>query len=459
MTVIYLLSGIACTTAGVIKLVASRKDKELSLKVTAWTILIGGQIFWLTLPTVYHAVGEVCHSASLATLLTDSTSLIATGLAHLLTQLFHPLRREPPRLRRTLLTWVPFYAATLIAMTALFFSVDLKGPSHPLHFVVAYGHIPQIFAMQTVFLTCLTISTTVVALQFRGLTPPGTPLAKSVRSFTIAVALDVVKAVFTLAALISASSGFNHLNFLADLAWVVPPACGLVASYGLVSFALASRRAEKHDADTLEPLWDLVQVPEDHAEADDEPTSAWRQVLRAWWRALSAWWKAVRDWARWGWDVRFRLNRLMIEIRDGEDNLSPWMSPWIVRQVADAVASVKELVDSGMGTDGPAQLRLAQQHNLAVETVSFLASNVLDEDQVIAMQAAATILDAALARAAGNPPVPQDQQLTTLPGQDVPAAGEREYLVRVAQQLAANPLIRSLARNHLPATPVSAPGA
>lgn len=445
MTVIYLLAGIACTTAGVIKLVASRKDKELSLKVTAWTILIGQLIFWLTLPTVYHAVGEVFDSASLATLLIDSSSLIATGHAHLLTQLFHPLRREPPRLRRTLLTWVPFYAATLIAMSVLFFSAHLKGPGHPLHFVVAYGHIPQIFAMQTVYLTSLTISTTVVALQFRGLTPPGTPLAKSVRSFAIAVALDVVKAVITLAALISASSGFNHLNFLADLAWVVPPASGLVASYGLVSFALASRRAEKHDADTLEPLWDLVQVPEDHAEADDEPTSAWRQVLRGW--------------LRWGWDVRFRLNRLMIEIRDAEDNLAPWMSPQIPRQVADAVASVKELIDSGMGTDGPTQRRLAHQHNLAPKAVSFLASTVLDEDQVIAMQAAATILDAALARAAGNPPVPQDQQLTTLPGQDVPAAGEREHLIRVAQQLAANPLIRSLARNHLAATPVSAPGA
>ncbi|MGW1616099.1 DUF6545 domain-containing protein [Streptomyces sp. NPDC002285] len=449
MTVIYLVAGIACTTAGAVKLFASRKDKEVSLKVTAWTILIGGLLFWLTLPTVYHAVGEVFQSASLATLLTDSASLIATGLAHLLTQLWHPLRREPPRLRRTLLTWVPLYAATLIAMTALFFSANLKGPGHPLHFVIAYGHVPQIFAMQTVFLTSLATYTTAVVLQLRGLTPPGTPLAKSVRIFAIAVALDIVKAAFTLAALISAASGFNHLNFLADLAWVVPPASGLVASYGLVSFALASRRAEKHDADTLEPLWNLVQVVEDHDEADpDELTSP----------GPTAWWQVLRNWA-WGWDTRFRLNRLLIEIRDAEDNLAPWMSPSIPRQVADAVAAVRELVDTGMGTDGSAHRRLAQQHNLAPETVSFLVSTVLDEDQVIAMQAAATILDAALAREAGNPPVPQDQQLTTLPGQDVPASGERKHLVRVAQQLAANPLVDGLAWNHLPATPVSVPGA
>jgi hypothetical protein len=462
MTVIYLIAGIACTTAGVIKLFASRKDNELSLKVTAWTVLIGGLLFWLTLPTVYRAVGEVFHSPSVATLLTDSATILATGHAHLLTQLWHPLRREPARLRRTLLMWVPFYAATLTAMAVLFISANLRGPGYPLNFVVAYGHTPQILAMQMVFLTSLTISTTVVVLQFRGLTPPGTPLAKSVRMFAIAVGLDVAKAACTMAALISASSGFNHLNFLAQLAWVVPPASGLVASYGLVSFALASRRAEKHDADLLEPLWNIAQIPEDHDEADDDELTS--SASTAWWQGLWAWAQQLWDRA-WGWDERFRLNRLMIQIRDAEDNLAPWMSPWASQQVAHIIAAVQELIARGEYRDLPAQERLAEQQRLAQQldldtaTVNFLASADLGEDQAVAMQAAAAILHAALGRAAGEAPALPNQQLTKLPGQDVPASGERAHLVRVAQQLADNPLIHDLAYTHVPARPVPAPGA
>ncbi|MDQ1031453.1 hypothetical protein QF035_009035 [Streptomyces umbrinus] len=441
LTAVNLFMALVCTGVGIAKVVAVRRDTELTLKITALVLLFAGMIFFLTLPVVYRRVGIALSSPSVATLMIDTATLVCVGLAHLLTQLWHPRRRERGVLRRTISRWVLFYAAAIVIMAVLFFEADLSGPAHPLQFVVAYGHVPEVFALQIVYLTALSIAVVVTVRQCGGLAAPGNPgLDQSVRMFALAVSLDLAKAACTLLAMLSAVSGFHRLNFLAEFAWVPTNVSGFAASYGLASLALASRRAETRDCDTLEPLWALVVVRDDDDHPDNDESGQRTPWWRQWCTRLAGWWRRWRA-SLAGWDVRFRLLRLLVEIRDGEAILSPWMSSAPSEAVARAFHEVRELVDSGRSEDEQAIGELAAHLDLNVDTVRYLISTGVGYDDEIAAQAAATLGVASHARAAFSPPLSADDVLEMLPGEDVPAAREREHLVNVARHLQENPLV------------------
>ncbi|MFD9903702.1 DUF6545 domain-containing protein [Streptomyces sp. NPDC059063] len=377
------------------KALAARHEPDLTLKLTASVLAHAAVIFLLAAPAVYRPVGAALGSPNLPALLINCATLLCVAHAHLMTQLWHPARSTPRVLRRAVLTWTPLYAGAIAAMTVLYVRADLSGPARPIRFAAAYAHVPQVVALQLVYLTALITGVVATLLQCRGLIAPSPgptaaeqgvrpppegsgalakDLHRSVAWFAVALALDLAHVVCSLTAMFHAVGGDHGLDHLADCAWLATIASGLAANHGLGRLTVTARREERRDYQTLRPLW--------------------RTVVRANPQLVLA---PGLLWS--GWDTRIALSRKLVEIRDGARSLSPWMSDAPARAVA----------------------------HLARGDGGFTAADV------VAAQAAATLLYAAGARGDGEPPA--DIRLAALPGEDVPAAAERAHLVLVARYL------------------------
>ncbi|MEW2527402.1 MAB_1171c family putative transporter [Streptomyces sp. NPDC047071] len=380
-----LLASVSLTVAavslalGTVKALAARREPALVLKLTASSLFHSAALFLLVTPAVYHAVGELTGVPHLAALLIDCAALLRVGHAHLLAHLWHPPDHGGVPLRRTVRAWAPLYGGTLVVLAALFALTDFDGPARPLLLATDHARVPQIVALHVLYFLALSTAVTATVLKCRSLlalAAPGlTPeLDRSVRGFAVAVALDLVHAVCLLVAMAGAAHG-RGLDALAEGAWLTTAASALVATHSLVRLSVHARRQERRDYFALRPLWQTVVCGDPRLVLT--PGLAWDR-----------------------WDTRIALSRRLVEIRDGARGLRPWMT-------AAPAHAVAQLARGGAhpGVD------------------------------VVAAQAAATLLHAAGRRGAGRPPAPADSGFPGLPGEDVPAAGERAHLVLVARYL------------------------
>lgn len=373
-------------TIAVTKALAARREPALTLRLTASSLFHAGVVFLLGTPVVYDAVGTAFGAPHLAALLVGVTALLCVGHAHLMAVLWHPRHRDRAVLRRVALAWAPLYAGAVVAMGVLYAladpgggtAEDPAGGTRPLLFAPDYVHSPQVVAFHVVYFTALVAVAATTVLRCRALLAPREPplspeLRRCIRGFALAVALDLAHVACVAAAMVGAAYG-PRLDGLAEAAWLTTAVSGLVANYSLVRLSLAARRRERRDHQTLRPLWQTV------VRADPQlvlaPGLLWG-----------------------GWDTRIALSRRLVEIRDGARSLSPWMSSAPAR-------AVEQLARRGF--------------------VGF---------DLVAAQAAATLLYAAEARSAGRPPVDSETLLAALPGEDVPAPAERAHLVLVARHL------------------------
>ncbi|MGA4843723.1 MAB_1171c family putative transporter [Streptomyces sp. G45] len=365
-----------------VKALAARREPDLALKLTASVLANAGLAFLLSAPAVHDAVGAAVGSPSLPALLIYCLTLLCVGHAHLMTQLWRPERRAPHVLRRTVLAWAPVYAGTIVVMAVLYARADLLDADRPVRFAAAYGHVPEVAALHLTYVVALFLTVGVTLLQFRGLVAPDGPgtLAGDLRPcvvwFALALALDVAHVVCSVTVVLCSVSGGYRLDFLADVSWLATIASGLAVTHGMSRLTVTARREERRDHRTLQPLWGTVVRADPHLVL--APGLLWS-----------------------GWDTRIALSRRLVEIRDGARSLSPWMSAAPARAVAQVARR-----DRGY----PAE-------------------------DVVAAQAAATLLYAAGARERGEPPVSAEERLAALPGADVPAAAERAHLVLVARYL------------------------
>ncbi|MEI5103514.1 MAB_1171c family putative transporter [Streptomyces sp. PmtG] len=366
-----------------VKVHAARRDPGPVLTLTASSLFHAAAIFLLATPGGYRAVGDVAGVPHLAALLVHCLGLLCAGHAHVLVHLWHPVDRTRAAPRRTVIAWSLLYIGAAAAMTALFIQADPRAPARPLLLAADHAREPGVIAFHLVYFTALLAVVTATVLKCRALLAARAPvlppeLRRCVRGFAAAAALNLVHAVCILTAMAGAARG-HRLDVLAEAAWLTTAVSGVVANYSLVRLPLRARRRERRDYQTLRPLWDTVVRAEPQLVL--APGVLWG-----------------------GWDTRIALSRRLVEIRDGARSLSPWMT----RAPADAVARLVR--DSG-GADA-------------------------DRDvDVVAAQAAATLLYAAEQRGAGHPPAPPALRLPALPGEDVPAAGERAHLVLVARHL------------------------
>ncbi|GHE36431.1 hypothetical protein GCM10018785_02720 [Streptomyces longispororuber] len=372
---------VAATTLalGVLKLLAARRAPTLVLTLTASSLFHAGAVFLLTAPPVYRAVGDATGVPHLAALLAHFAALLSVGHAHLKAHLWAAPDRTGAVLRRTVTAWAPLYAGVLAVMAALFAQADLGGPARPLLLPVDHACVPQVVALHLLYAVALLVVVTATVRQCRALRALDAPwltpaLDRYLRGFAAGVTLDLVHAVCLLAAVAAAAHG-RRLDALAEGAWLTTAVSWLVAHFSFVRSSLHARHRDRGDYLTLRPLWQTV------VRADPglvlAPGLLWG-----------------------GWDTRIALSRRLVEIRDGARSLRPWMSGAPAHVVAHLARRGRH-----PGVD------------------------------VVAAQAAATLLYAAELRGAGRPPSPSDTRLPALPGEDVPAAGERAHLVLVARYL------------------------
>ncbi|MET9834935.1 DUF6545 domain-containing protein [Streptomyces sp. NPDC006385] len=299
LTVVNLLIAAVCVSVGTAKAMAARNTPDTALKITSSVLLHAAVVYLLSAPALYRAVGAAVGLPSLPSLLVSVMILLCVGHAHLLTVLWHPRRRTPDALRRSVLAWVPFYSTAVAAMAGLFFAGDLSGPARPLSFATAYAHVPETLAFELVYLTALVVGIVATVRQCRGpdgviALPERPELSNSLRLFALAVALDLVYVAGTATAVLAASRGQHRLDLLAGLGSVASSTSALVASWGLAKPALAARAAERRDYTALLPLWEALTG---------------RPRRRGGW-----------------WNSRYALTDLVVEILDEIRVLHPWIS-------------------------------------------------------------------------------------------------------------------------------------
>jgi hypothetical protein len=380
---------------GTVKALAARHAREWPLTLTASVLICAGMIFLLQTPAVYRAVGAAVHSPNIVALLFPVLTLVCVAHAHAMVRLWQPHRSARAALHSASLRWGPVYVGAVIALTALYLHADL-GEAAPLTFAAVYARVPEVVALHAVYWAALIVTTTVTIRECRSVSIPGRPaLASELRSalgwFAVALALNMGNVLLTAAAMIGSAVGPQPLTTVAESAWIGTVASCIAANTALASMVLRSRRAERQDQRTLQPLLDLV------TEGENAPAMT-----------------GMGENALWpGLNTAFDLNAAMAEIHDGSGRISPWWSllPSLV---------VDRLAQSQHGTD---------------------AGELGDSWDVTAAHTAATLLVAAQARDARRPALPPHLRLARLPGSDVEPHSERQHLVAVARHLN-HPLVR-----------------
>ncbi|MET9566828.1 hypothetical protein [Streptomyces tauricus] len=389
ITVVNLIIAVSTIGLGLVKAWAGRDAREWTLGLTASVLICAGLIFLFATPVIYRLVGDLLRSPNICALLVPVTTLVCVAHAHVMIQLWQPEKRGPAVLRRTGWRWGPVYAGAIALMTGLYFHADL-GPATPLHFASAYADVPEVIALHLVYWAALSITVVTTVRECRALSIPGRPdlvenLKKALAWFVLALAFDLVNVAITAATIIG-STGLRRLDGLNEAAWLATIASSISANIALASHMLRSRRVERQDMATLQPLHDLVIDDEDDPSVVLAPRWTWAGFLNH------------RD-----------LDDMIAEIGDGMGQLSPWWSPI-------PSAALNKLVPSCSSKD------------------------LGDDWDLTAAQVAATMLHATRSHRVSLREFPPPLRLARLPGTNIEPTAERHHFVRVAQHLT-HPLV------------------
>ncbi|MEW2434086.1 MAB_1171c family putative transporter [Streptomyces caniferus] len=383
------------------KCLALLRDPTPTLSLITVNFVASGLVFAMAAPAGYRMLGDLTGSPSFATLPVYIGILSCFSLLHLLTMLWDPrLRQDPAVLRRRVTAWSAAYVAAPAIMVVAFCSADLSGPTDPLKFNTDFADEPPIQVFLGIFLATLACATLSTHRQCRKLKPADVRFQHALRSFGTAMLFVFGYVVCSVPAIALAALGNHALDTVGVLGSTFGSIGALITSYGLSGAAVGAWLGERRDIKALQPLWDLVVegVDEDLAFSVDSARSH-----------------------RLAWNVGFNLHRRVIEILDGMRALRPWVSPL----PAAAVHAAQEQ-ETARGTADAR--RLSEPELQAAVTAAAL------RDAAQRLQAARR--EAALRGHSGRPQPPAGPQVA-LPGEDTPASGERQRLLRVAQALTA----------------------
>ncbi|MFE1173939.1 MAB_1171c family putative transporter [Streptomyces sp. NPDC058773] len=386
------------------KCLALLRDRTPTLSLITVNFVSSGLVFAMAAPAGYRMLGELTGVPSFATLPVYIGILTCFSLLHLLTLLWDPqLRQRPAVLRRRVTVWSAVYLAAPAVMVVAFCSADLSGPIDPLRFNTDFAGEGPVQVFLAVFLATLACGTLSTYRQCRKLKPADPRFRHALRSFGTAMLFVFGYVVCSAPAIVLAAFGNHALDTVGVLGSTFGSIGALITSYGLSGAAVGAWLRERRDIKALQPLWDLVVegVDEDLAFSVDSARSH-----------------------RLAWNVGFNLHRRVIEILDGMRALRPWVSPL----PAAAVRAAYEQQASHGTADAR---RPPEQEVQAVATAAAL------RDAVQRLQAARR--EATAPGHSGRPQPPEGPQVA-LPGEDTPAAGERQRLLRVAQALT-DPLV------------------
>ncbi|MEW1753847.1 MAB_1171c family putative transporter [Streptomyces angustmyceticus] len=390
------------------KCLALLRDRTPTLSLITVNFVASGLVFAMAAPAGYRMLGELTGVPSFATLPVYIGILSCFSLLHVLTMLWDPrLRQSPAVLRRQVTVWSAAYVAAPAAMVAAFCSADLSGPADPLKFNTDFADEPPIQVFLGIFLATLACATLSTYRQCRTLRPEGARFQRALRSFGTAMLFVFGYVVCSVPAIVLAASGNHALDTVGVLGSTFGSIGALITSYGLSGAAVGAWLRERRDIKALQPLWDLV------VEGVDEELAFSVDSARS---------------HRLAWNVGFNLHRRVIEILDGMRALRPWVSP--LPAAAVRAAHTQETAR------GSADARRRSERELqAAATAAAL------RDAAQRLQAARR--EAALRGQAG--PQPPAGPPVALPGEDTPASGERQRLLRVAQALT-DPLVSTALR-------------
>ncbi|MEU8685039.1 MAB_1171c family putative transporter [Streptomyces sp. NPDC048611] len=386
------------------KCLALLRDRTPTLTLITVNFVASGLVFAMAAPAGYRLLGDLTGIPTFATLPVYVGILTCFSLLHLLTVLWDPrLRQRPEVLRRRVMGWSAAYVAAPAVMVVTFCSADLSGPTDPLKFNTNFAVDPLVQVFLGVFLATLACGTLNTYRQCRKLKPADARFQRALRSFGTAMLFVFGYVVCSVPAIVLAAFGNHSLDAVGVLGSTFGSIGALITSYGLSGAAVGAWLRERRDIRALQPLWDLVVegVDEDLAFSVDSARSH-----------------------RLAWNVGFNLHRRVIEILDGMRALRPWVSPL---PVAAVHAAHEEQASRGAAD----ARRLSERDLAAAATAAAL------RDAVQRLQAARR--DAAELGQAGRPQPPGGPQVA-LPGEDTPASGERQRLLRVAQALT-DPLV------------------
>ncbi|MFI1400787.1 MAB_1171c family putative transporter [Streptomyces sp. NPDC020681] len=403
-TIVYLIIAVSNFAIAGWKGLALLRDPTPTLTLITSTFVCSGVVYVMAAPAGYRALGEAVGQSSFATLPVYVGILFCFAHLHLLTLLWNPqLRKTPTTLRSRLIAWSMAYGTAAVLMVISFSAADLSGPSAPLTFNTTFAHDQVVLLFLAIFLSTLTCGTLSTFRQCRKITLEDPRLQHALRSFGIAMLFVFGYVVCGVPAIALAATGHHALDALGVFGSTFGATGALIASYGLSGAAVSAWLRERRDIKALQPLWDLV------VEGVDEDL------------AFSA--SSARS-HRLAWNVTFNLHRRVIEILDGMRALRPWLS----LAPMQAVYSLHERQASQHSGETP---RLPEHEVQAAATAAAL------RDAVESMQAARR--EQAHHSRARRPQAPEGPAVP-LPGQDTPAAVERDRLLRVAQWLT-SPLV------------------
>ncbi|MFJ5779955.1 MAB_1171c family putative transporter [Streptomyces sp. NPDC093094] len=397
--VVYLCIAATAFVMALWKALALLRDATPTLALTVSMQLGGALIYVIASPVGYRTLGEITGRPSFATLPVYVGILVCFAMGHLITLLWDPLlRQKPSGLRHSVIRWSGWYAGGAGLMIVFFALADLSGPADPLRFNTAFADDPMVLLFLAVFLATLTSGTLNTWRQCRTMRLDDPQIQHALRAFAFAMLCVFGYVVCSAPAIALAAVGNHSL----DTVGVLGSTCGCIGTvilyYGLSGAAFDAWRRERRDYKALQPLWDLAVARVD-------------QDL-----ALSG--GSVHD-GRPTMNVSFRLHRRVIEILDGMRALRPWVS-------AAPMEAVRHLHEH---PSRPDWAPLKEQDVPAAATAAALC------DAVRRLHAERQEQGGRYTRPgpSGEPPVP-------LPGDDTPAAQERDRLLRVSGALS-HPLV------------------
>ncbi|MBY8846078.1 hypothetical protein K7864_33400 [Streptomyces sp. SP2-10] len=359
------------------------------------TMQLGGSLVYvMASPVGYRTLGGVTGQPSFATLPVYIGILVCFAMGHIITLLWDPqLRQKPSGLRHTVIAWSTCYVSGASLMILFFQLADLSGPADPLRFNTVFAEDPMVLSFLTVFLATLTSGTLNTWRQCRTVKLDDPQIQLALRTFALAMLCVFGYVVCSAPAIALAAMGNHSL----DSVGVFGSTCGcigtLILYYGLSGAAVVAWRRERRDFKALQPLWELVVAGVDQGLAFSVSSIHSRRLTM---------------------NVTFQLHRRVIEILDGIRALRPWVSP-------TPMETVRYLQKRAAHPSWPP---LSAQDLEAAATAAALCGAVQR------LHTSGQEHDGQSSR-----PKPPGGPLIPLPGDDTPAAEERDRLLRVSKAL------------------------
>ncbi|MCZ7415192.1 MAB_1171c family putative transporter [Streptomyces sp. WMMC897] len=302
------LSGLVNLTAFAYKWQDFRRDpRNLALRALCGTRLFNGIAYLFLAPVTYVWLGRVTGVPNIGTLLGHTSIVLAALSAHVMVTGWF---RSPGTARRLLPTVTLPYLLAIVAMAAFFFAAPLPG-SHPVDFEVHFATHPTAGVYVVVFLATYGLN---LANTARHTWPSSHAVERPWLSQSLRLA--AVGSVFVLGFIVGKLLGvvgrWCGTTALDQAAVLWSPLMATVGSLVIVvgytlpgwGAGLSSRLAQRRSYRTLHPLWSTLCEAAPGI-ALFEPRSP-RLAL-------------------YSRDLQTRLYRMIIEIRDGQRLLRPYV--------------------------------------------------------------------------------------------------------------------------------------